>query len=53
MSRTPSEGLPTIDCHDGFAYPRAASAHDFTLIVGVPDAHPLGPPLPEAVVCIP
>ena len=52
MSRTPSAGLPTIDCHDGLAYP-AQLPLTTPLVEGLPVAQPLGPPLPEAVVCNP
>ena len=52
MSRTPSAGFPTIDCQDGLAYP-AHLPLTTPPVDGVPVAQPLGPPLPEAVVCNP
>jgi hypothetical protein len=42
MSLTPSAGLPKTDCHEGLLYP---TQFPLTTL-----AHPLGPPLPAAVV---
>jgi hypothetical protein len=49
MSRTPSLGLPTIDCHEGLPYPLHVPLTT-PLVDGVPVAQPLGPPLPETTV---
>jgi len=49
MSRTPSAGTPTSDCHVGLAHP-AQLPLTTPDVVADPVAHPLGPPLPEAVV---
>ena len=49
ISRTPSEGTPTRVCQEGLAQP-AQLPLTTPLVVAVPVAHPLGPPLPEAVV---
>ena len=49
MSRTPSAGFPATDCHEGFGIACTASPHN-SVVAGAPVAHPLGPPLPAAVV---
>ena len=51
MSRTPSFGLPTTDCHVGLAYPAQVPPEcGAPEVVGAPVAQLLGPPLPEPVV---
>jgi hypothetical protein len=45
MSRTPSLGLPSTDCHAGLAYP-AQVPLTTPVVDGAPVAQPLGPPLP-------
>jgi hypothetical protein len=49
MSRTPSLGFPSSDCHDGFGYP-AQVPPTTPDVDGFPVAQPLGPPLPAVVV---
>ncbi len=49
MSRTPSLGFPTTDCHDGLGHPKQVPLTTPD-VDGDPVAHPLGPPLPAAVV---
>jgi hypothetical protein len=49
VSRTPSFGLPTTDCHDGFGHPWQLPLTT-PLVDGVPVAQPLGPPPPATVV---
>src|SRR5205807_1647879 len=48
-SRTPSLGLPTSDCQLGLAYPAQVPLTTL-LVLGVPVAHPLGPPPPATVL---
>jgi hypothetical protein len=49
MSRTPSLGLPSTDCHEGFAYP-AHVPLTTPAVEGAPVAQPLGPPLPAVML---
>ncbi len=49
MSRTPSLGLPSTDCHEGLGQPWQDPLTT-PAVDGVPLAHWLGPPPPATVV---